>query len=100
METDEANQELTEYEKFDKFEKNKELFLEKPHKCQPEKSKELMEAIDKCKNKTNFKNKLMENELSLLVIEDGGENLLNYADKSIKRQSSYGGLFHFKCSSV
>ena len=80
MEKYEANKELKEYGLIDKVDKNKNLYLGKPIKCSIKTSKIAKNAINKCKLAKDDEIKFY-NDYSILIMEDGGENLENYGDR-------------------
>lgn len=85
-----ANEELREYSKIDKIDINDKYYLGVPEMCSfDEKKRENIEAIRNCKiNADDFLNKL--DNLSLLIMNDGGESLRSFADKvSETKQKSF-----------
>jgi serine/threonine protein kinase len=77
METSEADIELKKYHYLEDIDKDEKLYLGKPIKCSPKKSKLTEEAIDQC---DYFKPEKMDN-YSLLIMKYGGSHLKEFADK-------------------
>ena len=88
MTTKHANAELLEYETISKIDKKKQFYLGKPTICKPKDTPENNAAIQKC----DIENILADSpfdkstpvnmdELSLLIMKNGGLNLEDYADK-------------------
>jgi serine/threonine protein kinase len=76
MITKHANTEMTEYETIEKADPKNKLYLGKPIKCAVKKDNDNENAIDKC-NMYDWKYSTH----SLLVMEDGGENLSDFATR-------------------
>jgi serine/threonine protein kinase len=76
-----ANEELREYSKIDKIDVNDKYYLGVPEICSfDEKKRENVKVIRNCKiNADEFLEKI--ENLSLLVMNDGGESLRSFADK-------------------
>ena len=76
-----ASEELREYSKIDKIDTDEKYYLGVPEMCSfDEKKRENVTAIRNCKiNADEFLEKL--DNLSLLVMNDGGESLRSFADK-------------------
>lgn len=76
-----TNEELKEYSKVSKIDKDKKYYLGIPETCRLDITiKSNMDAIRKCKiNSQEFIRK--KNDLSLLIIEDGGVSIREFADE-------------------
>jgi len=77
--------ELNEYSVMSEADKNKEYHLGKPTICAVDDSAETISALRKCSNKDIFKNI---NDVSLLVMKDGGINLERFSE-DIKHNTKY-----------
>ena len=73
--------ELKEYVVIDNIDKNKEFYLGKPEKCKLGSQKENKEAIQKCSIKNDVLYKKKYDNYSLLLMKNGGMNLVDYAKK-------------------
>jgi serine/threonine protein kinase len=74
--TDHAKTEMKEYKTIQKADPKNKLYLGKPVKCSPSNDKDNIDAIDNCDIGSWAINKH-----SLLVMEDGGENLSDFATR-------------------
>lgn len=74
-----AKIELEEYTAIENADKSHEYYLGKPVECSVDNTPTNIQAIEKCKNGANLLKNL--GDLSLLVMEDGGINLKEYADR-------------------
>jgi len=82
-----AKKEIGEYKKVDKADKDKEFYLGKPDICELDKLTGVNRiAVDSCKIGRDVLAKL--NNYNLIVMEDGGDNLLNYGKKIAKWSKS------------
>jgi serine/threonine protein kinase len=93
LDKEEASLELKEFEKIKLIDMNTNFHSGTPIKCDPLQSKEQLNAVKKCKNKTikhhvkwNFNN--IKANLSLLIMEDGGVDLRKYVNKISSRNIS------------
>lgn len=83
MKKDNAVIEMKEYKKISNIDKNNEFYLGKPIKCNVDNIKSNIDSIAKCnKNGKKFIDQI--ENLSLLVMEDGGVNLEEYANEILK----------------
>jgi serine/threonine protein kinase len=73
-----AKIELEEYASIDNADKSREYYLGKPVECSLDNTPTNIQAIEKCKKGTDLLKSL--NDLSLLIMDDGGVNLKEYAD--------------------
>ena len=82
MENDAALTELKEYVVIDKIDNNKEFYLGKPEKCKLGTQSENKKAVKKCKmaGEVLYYNKY--DKYSLLLMKNGGLNLVDYAKKT------------------
>jgi len=78
LEQEDAKLELAEYKSIDTADKSHEYYLGKPVECSVANTPNNMLAIKKCKRGAELLKHL--NDLSLLVMDDGGINLQEYAD--------------------
>jgi len=78
LERKNAKLELEEYKSVDSADKYQEYYLGKPIECIVDNTPSNISAIEKCKHGAELLKHL--NDLSLLVMEDGGVNLKDYAD--------------------
>jgi serine/threonine protein kinase len=100
--------ELKEYVVIDNIDKNKEFYLGKPEKCKLGSQKENKEAIQKCSIKNDVFYKKNYDNYSLLLMKNGGMNLVDYAkttkvvDKDFLKElhRMFMGLMKFKEHSV
>jgi serine/threonine protein kinase len=74
-----AKIELEEYNSIENADKSREYYLGKPVECSVDNTPTNIQAIEKCKNGKDLLKNL--GDLSLLVMEDGGINLKEYADR-------------------
>ena len=79
MTTEDAISELKEYKAISKIDSNNNFYLGKPIKCILDKTPSNIGSIRKCSKNKNFLNEI--DKLSLLIMEDGGENLEDFANK-------------------
>jgi len=79
MPKSDAKQELDEYSKIREIDKSQEYYLGYPEECGLANIPTNIRAIEKCTNGKELLDKL--DELSLLVMNDGGINLQEYANK-------------------
>jgi serine/threonine protein kinase len=79
MTSQEADTELAEYDRIEHIDMGHNLYLGVPEKCKVAPTPENMTAIRKCKNGKKFLTKM--DTLSLLLLEDGGVNLVTFADQ-------------------
>jgi hypothetical protein len=81
LENDEAKIEWEEYENISKIDKDNKYYIGKPTICEfDQNSISNIDSLNKCKNK-RFKNP---NNLSLIIMEDGGDNLDTFTKKMAK----------------
>jgi len=78
MTRQDADSELAEYGRIENIDMGHNFYLGVPEKCKVAPTPENMTAIRKCKNGKKFINKM--DKLSLLLLEDGGVNLVTFAD--------------------
>lgn len=78
LEKAKAKIELEEYKSVETADKSHEYYLGKPVECSVDNTPSNISAIEKCKKGAELLENL--NDLSLLVMEDGGVNLKDYAD--------------------
>jgi serine/threonine protein kinase len=78
LEKAKAKIELEEYKSVDVADQSHEYYLGKPVECSVDNTPSNISAIEKCKKGAELLEHL--NDLSLLVMEDGGVNLKEYAD--------------------
>jgi serine/threonine protein kinase len=86
MKTKEAAIELNEYKNISKIDENKEYYLGKPTKCAMDITSHNISSLEKCKNADNLFEDLR--KVSLLVMEDGGVTMEEFADKMEKAKST------------
>jgi serine/threonine protein kinase len=79
LKKEDADQELNEYEHIREVDKSQEYYLGYPEECNVANIPTNIRAIEKCTNGKELLDKL--DELSLLVMNDGGINLQEYANK-------------------
>ncbi len=77
-----AAKEMKEYNLISKIDKNADYHLGKPVKCKIKKSDYNKKSIEKCKNSQDFFKVL--DELSLIVMNDGGYHLEDFAKEIIR----------------
>jgi serine/threonine protein kinase len=73
-----AKAELKEYSTIAKVDKTKKYYLGKPDLCEPKVDAETIHAIEKCENAEKYKDV---GNTDILIMEDGGLHLKDYADK-------------------
>lgn len=78
LEREDAKLELAEYNSIETADKSHEYYLGKPLECSVDNTPTNISAIEKCKRGAELLKHL--NDLSLLIMEDGGMNLKEYAD--------------------
>jgi len=78
LEREDAKLELAEYNSIETADKSHEYYLGKPVECSVDNTPTNISAIEKCKRGSELLKHL--NDLSLLIMEDGGMNLKEYAD--------------------
>ena len=78
LEREDAKLELAEYNSIDIADKSHKYYLGKPVECSVDNTPTNISAIEKCKRGAELLKHL--NDLSLLIMEDGGINLKEYAD--------------------
>ena len=80
LSNDSAKKEISEYKKVDSADKRKKFYLGKPDSCEADESVlDNMTAIHKCKIGNSVLSHF--DDYSLLIMEDGGENLETYRNK-------------------
>jgi len=78
LERKNAKLELEEYKSVESADQSHEYYLGKPVECSVQNTPSNISAIEKCKHGAELLQHL--NDLSLLIMEDGGVNLKDYAD--------------------
>jgi serine/threonine protein kinase len=78
LERKNAKLELEEYKSVDAADQSHEYYLGKPVECSVQNTPSNISAIEKCKHGAELLEHL--NDLSLLVMEDGGANIKDYSD--------------------
>lgn len=86
MKTKEANIELKEYKNIAKVDEDNQFYLGSPIKCKLDINEKNVYSIEKCKNAEDFFENI--EKLSLLVMEDGGKTMEEFADKMQKVDSN------------
>lgn len=79
LKTSDADIEMNEYNTIDKVDPHHDFYLGKPIKCIPDNSNINIKSIELCQDPQQFLEEF--NDLSLLIIEDGGINLEEFAQK-------------------
>uniref|UniRef100_A0A6C0HHH5 Protein kinase domain-containing protein n=1 Tax=viral metagenome TaxID=1070528 RepID=A0A6C0HHH5_9ZZZZ len=78
LQREKAKLELDEYSSIAKADSTREYYLGTPVECSVDNTPTNIQSIEKCKNGTDLLKKL--DDLSLLIMDDGGINLKEYAD--------------------
>lgn len=83
MKNIDANTELGEYEKIDAADKANEFHMPRPVKCAPKLTPAAIKEINKCQNISTK----TANDLKLLIMEDGGQNLEEYVQTKLTKEN-------------
>ena len=86
MEDHEARQEEMEYNTIDAFDKTQQYYLGKPIKCKVSVSDDTKNALKRCKSMSTQKINL--EHYYLLLMENGGMNLIDYCDDLVAKKHS------------
>lgn len=86
MKTKEAVIELNEYKNIAKVDEDEQFYLGTPTKCKLDINERNVYSMEKCKNSGDFFENI--EKMSLLVMEDGGKTIEEFADKMQKMEAT------------
>lgn len=86
MKTKEAVIELNEYKNIAKVDEDEQFYLGRPTKCKLDINERNVYSMEKCKNAEEFFENI--DKMSILVMEDGGKTMEEFADKMQKMEAT------------
>lgn len=93
MKLDDLKKELDEYELIEKIDSHHYYHLQKPDNCLVDKNDENIQALKQCDDGFDFLNYLKDNKLGILIMRDGGINLMKFGEYILREQNK-SDTFH------